>query len=334
MRAAVVEAHGKPLVVKQLPDPQPGAGEIVVRVNACGVCHSDLHIALGDWGGDVPRIPGHEAAGVVAEIGPEVHHLKPGDRVGIPWLYSACGRCEYCLDGWETFCPQQRGTALDVDGGFATHAIAPADWVARLPASLSDDLAAPTLCGGVTAYKGLKVSGLHLGQTAAVFGVGGLGHFGVQYARAMGARVIAFDVSDYALKLAADVGAHEVVDLRETPVAKAKERFGGAHVAVTFTPAPQAARDALAMLRPMGTFVAVGISPGTLEANVFDLTTWGYRITGSNVGSRKDVAEALALVADGTVKPVIKTRPLDAINEIFAEMREGRLTTGRYVLTM
>src|SRR5688500_15471693 len=183
MKAAVVTAFGEPLVLDDRDIPTPGEGQVLVKVSASGVCHTDLHAANGDWPvkPTLPFIPGHEGAGHVAGVGNGVSSFKEGDRVGIPWLHSACGVCEYCLTGWETLCPKQQNTGYSVDGGYAEYALAPAAFAAPIPDSVSFVDAAPILCAGVTTYKALKETEARPGAWVVISGVGGLGHVAVQY---------------------------------------------------------------------------------------------------------------------------------------------------------
>ena len=208
MQAAVVEKFGAPLVVRELPVPTPGPGQALVEIIASGVCHTDLHAADGDWPvkPTLPFTPGHEGAGIVAALGPGVTHLKEGDRVGIVWLHSACGHCEFCLSGWETLCLEQKNSGYSVNGSFAQYAVAQADYLGRIPKNLSFVDAAPILCAGVTTYKGLKETNTRPGEWVVISGVGGLGHVAIQYAKAMGLHVAAVDLGPEKMALAKKLG--------------------------------------------------------------------------------------------------------------------------------
>ena len=216
MRAAVVHAFDQALVIEQVPIPSPGPGQVLVKIEASGVCHTDLHAARGDWPikPALPFIPGHEGAGFVAALGAGVEGFQEGDRVGIPWLHSACGRCSYCVGGWETLCQAQTNTGYSVNGGFAEYALAEAAYAAPIPATISLTDAAPILCAGVTTYKALKETGARPGEWVLISGIGGLGHMAVQYARAMGLRVVAMDVTKEKLSLAHELGAEIMIDAR------------------------------------------------------------------------------------------------------------------------
>jgi propanol-preferring alcohol dehydrogenase len=209
MRAAVVHAFDQPLAIDELPVPQPGPGEILVKIEASGVCHTDLHAARGHWPvkPTLPFIPGHEGVGLVAAVGAGVTDVKEGDAVGVPWLYSACGHCTYCVTGWETLCESQRNTGYSVNGGFAEYVVAPSAYVGHLPAGADFAAMAPILCAGVTTYKGLKETDARPGEWVAISGIGGLGHVAVQYAKAMGFHVAAVDVDPAKLELANRLGA-------------------------------------------------------------------------------------------------------------------------------
>jgi alcohol dehydrogenase, propanol-preferring len=216
MKAAVVRAFGKPLAIEEIPVPVPGPGEVLVKVLACGVCHTDLHAAEGDWPAKpkLPFVPGHEVAGVVAALGAGVTRLKEGDSVGVAWLHDACLRCEYCETGWETLCEHQHNTGYSCDGGFAEYVVVGELFAARLPENVDYCRMAPILCAGVTSYKGLKETEAKPGQWVAISGVGGLGHIAIQYAKAMGLSVAALDVTEDKLALAKGAGAEVAVNAR------------------------------------------------------------------------------------------------------------------------
>src|ERR1700729_1277497 len=222
MHAAVVEQFGKPLSLLELDVPSPRAGQILVKTEACGVCHTDLHAAHGDWPvkPTLPFVPGHEAIGLVAATGAGVTIVKEGDRVGIPWLYSACGHCEYCLAGWETVCAQAQFGGYTTNGGFAEYLLADPDYVAHVPAGLAPGDAAPLICAGITTYKGIKQTGAKPGEWIAISGAGGLGHVAIQYAKAMGLHVAAVDLGPEKMTLARKLGAEITIDAKTQDPAK------------------------------------------------------------------------------------------------------------------
>lgn len=334
MKAAVVEKFGEPLVVRDVPVPHPGPGQALVEVVASGVCHTDLHAADGDWPvkPTLPFTPGHEGAGTVVELGPGVTHLKPGDRVGIAWLHSACGHCRFCLSGWETLCPEQQNSGYSVNGSFAQYALAQADYLGRIPENLSFVDAAPILCAGVTTYKGLKETETRPGEWVVISGVGGLGHVAIQYARAMGLRVAAVDLGPEKMALARTLGAEITVDARtQDPAAEIQKQIGGAQGVLVTAVSTIAFKQAMGMLRRGGTCVLNGLPPGEFPISIFDVVLNRYTIRGSIVGTRIDLEEALTFAADGKVKATIQTEPLESINDVFARLKSGQVN-GRIVL--
>ncbi len=335
MKAAVVRAFGQPLTIEDIPIPRPGPGEVLVKVVACGVCHTDLHAAEGDWPvrPTPPFVPGHEAAGIVVELGAGVTELKEGDAVGVAWLHDACLRCEYCETGWETLCEHQHNTGYSCDGGFAEYVIASAPFVGRLPKDVDFHAIAPILCAGVTTYKGLKETEARPGEWVAISGIGGLGHVAIQYAKAMGLHVVALDIAEDKLALARATGADIAIDAR-SPDAIAevlKVTGGGAHGVLVTAVSPPAFSQALRVVRRKGTVSLVGLPPGDFPTPIFDVVLKRITVRGSIVGTRRDLDEALAFAAEGKVKAEIRKAPLSAINTIFADLKAGRIE-GRMVL--
>ena len=334
MKAAVVEKFGQPLVVREVPIPSPGPGQALVEVVASGVCHTDLHAAEGDWPikPTLPFTPGHEGAGIVVALGSGVTHLTEGDRVGIAWLHSACGHCDYCLSGWETLCPKQQNSGYSVNGSFAQYALAQADYLGRIPENLSFVDAAPILCAGVTTYKGLKMTETRAGEWVVISGAGGLGHVAIQYAKAMGLHVAAVDLGQEKMALARKLGAEIAIDAKiEDPVKEIQKQIGGAHGVLVTAVSPIAFKQAVGMLRRGGTCVLNGLPPGEFPVSIFDVVLNGYTIRGSIVGTRLDLEEALAFAGEGKVKATIETLPLDSINEVFSRLKKGQVN-GRVVL--
>ena len=334
MKAAVVREFGAPLRIEEVPVPTPGLGEVLVKIKACGVCHTDLNAVDGDWPVKPapPFIPGHEGVGYVVAIGPGVTHLKEGDRVGVPWLYSACGHCEHCLGGWETLCETQKNTGYSVNGGFAEYALAAADYVGHLPDNVGFVEIAPVLCAGVTVYKGLKVTDTRPGEWVVISGIGGLGHMAVQYAKAMGLKVAAVDIDDAKLDLARRLGAEVTINAKHAdPAAFLKKEIGGAHGALVTAVSPSAFSQALNMVRRGGTVSLNGLPPGTFDLSIFDMVLNGITVRGSIVGTRLDLQESLDMAKDGKVAATITTDRLDNINDVFKRMHEGKIE-GRVVL--
>lgn len=334
MKAAVVHEFGKPLAVEEVKVPEVFSDRVLVKVEACGVCHTDLHAVEGDWPvkPGLPFIPGHEGVGHVAAVGKDVRSVKEGDRVGVPWLHSACGHCRYCLTGWETLCLEQQNTGYSVNGGFAEYAVADPDYVGHLPDGLDFAAAAPILCAGVTVYKGIKETDTKPGDTLVISGIGGLGHLAVQYAKAMGRRVIAVDVADDKLRLAQEMGADAAINARETdPVSEVQNAAGGADGILVTAVSPAAFSQAVGMLRRGGTMSLVGLPPGTFDLDIFDTVLNRKTIRGSIVGTRMDLIEALAFAGEGKVSVHYSTAKLDEINGVFDRMRAGGID-GRVVL--
>ena len=335
MRAAVVRAFGQPLTIEEMPVPTPGPGEVLVKIEATGVCHTDLHAADGDWPikPALPFVPGHEGAGIVAALGPGVRHLREGDAVGIAWLHDACGMCEFCLTGWETLCAGQRNSGYGVNGSFAEYAIGSAAYVGRLPARPDFAALAPILCAGVTTYKGIRETETRPGEWIVISGVGGLGHIAVQYAKAMGLHVIAVDVTDEKLALARTLGADIMVNARMEGAAAevVKQTGGGAHgVLVTAVSIP-AFSQALQMVRRKGTVSLVGLPPGEFPTPIFDIVLKRITVRGSIVGTRQDLGEALAFAAEGKVTAHIHRTSLEGVNRVFEDLKAGHVD-GRMVL--
>lgn len=334
MRAAVVTQFRQPLRLCDVPVPEPGWGEILVRVRACGVCHTDLHAIHGDWPDKpgLPRIPGHEAVGDVAALGPGVETHQVGDRVGVPWLHEACGRCEQCMSGWETLCAEQRRTGYDVDGGFADYVIAKADFAVKLPSGLSFEQAAPLMCAGLTVYKGLMMTDSAPGDWVVVAGVGGLGHLAVQYARAMGLQVLATDIDEAKLTLAARLGATITLNVRECdPVSYVHRSIGGAHAALVTAVSPSAFGQSVAMMRPGGTVVLNGLPPGDFPINIYDMVMRAITLRGSIVGTRYDLDRALALAAQARIEATVHPARLEDVNDVLAKL-DATALPGRTVL--
>lgn len=328
MKAAVVRAFGEPLVLENRPDPQPGPGQVRVRVEASGLCHTDIHAAHGDWPvrPSPPFVPGHEGVGIVEELGEGVTHLTLGQRVAVPWLGKACGRCEHCLSGWETLCEAQINTGYGCDGGYAEKMLAWADFAQPVPDGIDPREAAPLTCAGVTTYKALKVAGVRPSQLVAVSGIGGLGHLAVQYAKIAGATVAAIDVTDQKLALAAELGADLLIDARKDDPSEVLKRHGGAHAALALAVNEASFSAVNAGLRRGGKLVMVALpAHGTIDVPIFDTVLNGTSVIGSIVGTRQDLAEVYQLHAAGLTRVIYQTRPLAAVNESIDEVLRGQV---------
>ena len=327
MQAAVVQAFGQPLVLQELPVPTPGPRQILVKTEACGVCHTDLHAARGDWPVKPrpPFIPGHEGIGRVVALGAGVKAVKEGDRVGVPWLYSACGHCEHCLAAWETVCDQAQFGGYTQNGAFAEYLLADPNYVAHVPQGLAARDAAPIICAGVTSYKGIKETAARPGEWIVISGIGGLGHLAVQYAKAMGLLVCAVDIDDGKLAHAKRLGADLLVNASQgDPVAAVHQGTGGGAHGVLITAASLPAfAQGVAMARKRGTCVLVGLPPGEFPLPLFDVVARCITVRGSFVGTRQDMVQALAFAANGKVKADIELQPLAAINTVFDRLGRG-----------
>ncbi|MCL3819065.1 alcohol dehydrogenase AdhP [Aeromicrobium wangtongii] len=326
MKAAVVTEFGQPLELQDRPAPSPGPGQVLVRLEASGLCHTDIHAAHGDWPVKpaLPFVPGHEGVGVVTELGEGVTERAIGDRVSIAWLGQACGHCRYCIDGRETLCEAQLNSGYSVDGAHAEYAGADARYAVRVPEGVSSFDAAPLSCAGVTAYKSVKVAHVQPAETVAVFGIGGLGHLAVQYARLVGAVVIAVDVEDEKLALATELGADHVVNAAEVDPVTAIASLGGADVSLAYAVAPRSFEQAFASLNRGGRLVCVALpAEGTMSIPIFDTVLKGISIIGSIVGTRQDLAEVFALHARGRTRVIAEGRRLEQVNEAIDQVLRG-----------
>lgn len=337
MKAAVVTEFNQPLVIKEVEIPKVTAGKVLVKMIATGVCHTDLHAMHGDWPikPTLPFIPGHEGVGEVIEIGQGIDHLKVGDIVGIPWLYSACGHCEHCYAGWETLCKKQQNSGYSVNGSFAEYCLADGNYVGVIPKGVDLLEIAPILCAGVTVYKGLKMTEAKVGNWVAISGIGGLGHVAVQYAKTMGFNVVAIDVDDSKLELAKNLGADVGINALKTDVKQAVlEATGdGCHGVLVTAVSPKAFEQAVSIVRRGGTMVLNGLPAGKFDLSIFDMVLDGVTVRGSIVGTRLDLQEALEIAAKGKVKAHINVEPLENINDIFDRMEHGKID-GRIVVDM
>jgi len=337
MKAAVLHEFKSPLRFEEVPRPELGPEDVLIRVEACGVCHSDLHVADGDWAQlkpitKLPLILGHEIAGVIVEKGAQVTELGIGDRVGVPWLYWSCGACEFCKEGNENLCLQQKITGVTVDGGYTQFVKARASHAVKIPESVSFVEAAPLFCAGVTVYRALKQAKIIPGQRVAVFGVGGLGHLAVQLARAAGAEITAVDIGEEKLRLAKALGAANTLNAVATDVVKELRGKGGVHVAVV-TSAARAAYDmAFYSLRPRGTLLVVGLPADNICFPPILMAAGEVNIQASAVGTRQDLRDVLALAAAGKVRCQVAARPLSEANAVIQELHAGKVS-GRVVLT-
>ena len=329
MRAAVVTDFRAPLALRDLPTPDPGPGEVLVRIEFSGLCHTDIHAARGEWPvkPSPPFVPGHEGVGHVERLGAGVTTRAVGDRVAIAWLAYACGQCRHCINGWETLCENQRNAGYSVDGTMAEYTVVPAAFATPVPAGISSIDAAPLTCAGVTTYKAIKVARVAAAETVAVFGVGGLGHLAVQYARLAGGFVVGVDVVDHKLEMATDLGADHVVNARtEDPVAFIQS-MGGADVAVALAASASSFDQAFRSLRRGGRLVCVGLPAdgASMTLPIFDVVLNGKTVIGSIVGTRNDLADVFALHAAGRTRVMTVEHKLEEVNTSIADVLAGTI---------
>ncbi|MEU7945454.1 zinc-dependent alcohol dehydrogenase [Micromonospora taraxaci] len=328
MRATVVTAFDRPLEMRDLPVPEPGPGEMLVRIEASGLCHTDIHAARGDWPvrPNLPFVPGHEGVGIVERVGPGVTEHAVGDRVALPWLGWACGTCSYCVTGWETLCESQRNTGYSIDGAHAEYAVTAARYAARVPDGVDPFEAAPLTCAGVTTYKAVKVAGVRPGDRVAIFGIGGLGHLAQQYAQLFGGETIAVDVTAEKLALATALGAAHTVNAVQVDPVDAITRLGGADVAIVLAANPTVIEQAHRCLRRGGRLVLVSLpKENTIALPVFETVLKGITVVGSIVGTRADLAEVFRLHAAGRTRVAYEIRKLDDINTAVEDVLAGRV---------
>ncbi|MFI2364689.1 zinc-dependent alcohol dehydrogenase [Promicromonospora sp. NPDC019610] len=328
MRAAVVTSFTTPLQVMDVPVPEPGPEDVLVRIETSGLCHTDIHAAHGDWPvrPTPPFVPGHEGVGRIERLGSAVTSRDVGQRVAIAWLGGACGRCRYCISGWETLCEEQTNSGYSVDGAFAEYAVVPAAFATPVPDEVTSLDAAPLTCAGVTTYKAIRVARVAPAESVAVFGIGGLGHLALQYAQIAGAFTIAVDVEDHKLDLARSLGADHVVNAAREDPAEAIQRLGGADVSVALAASSASFDQAFRSLRRGGRLVCVALpAGGTMQVPIFDTVLKGISVIGSIVGTRNDLADVFALHAAGRTEVVSLERKLDDVNESIDDVLAGRV---------
>jgi propanol-preferring alcohol dehydrogenase len=328
MRASVVTSFDKPLEILDVPIPEPQTGQILVRIEASGLCHTDIHAARGDWPvkPTPPFTPGHEGVGIVEKVGAGVTEHAVGDRVALPWLGSACGTCHYCVSGWETLCEAQQNTGYSIDGAHAEYAVASARYAVRVPKGVDPLEAAPLTCAGVTTYKAVKVAGVRPGERVAIFGIGGLGHMAQQYAQIFGGQTVAVDVTDEKLQLAASLGATDLVNAAASDPVAAIGALGGVDVAVVLAAEPRVLEQAHASLRRGGRLVLVSLpKDNAMRLPIFETVLKGISVIGSIVGTRDDLAEVFALHAAGRTKVIYEVRKLEEINSAIDDVLASRV---------
>ncbi|CYU21559.1 alcohol dehydrogenase AdhP [Streptococcus suis] len=335
MKAVVVnpESTGVVVVEKELRPLE--AGEALVQIEYCGVCHTDLHVANGDFGKVPGRVLGHEGIGIVTEIAPGVTSLKVGDRVSVAWFFQGCGMCEYCTTGRETLCRTVKNAGYSVDGGMAEQCIVTADYAVKVPEGLDPAQASSITCAGVTCYKAIKEAHLEPGQWIAIYGAGGLGNLAVQYAKKVfNAHVIAVDINNDKLELAKEVGADVTInglEVEDVPGYIKEITGGGVHSTVVTAVSKVAFNQAIDSVRAGGYVVAVGLPSEYMDLSIVKTVLDGIKVVGSLVGTRKDLEEAFHFGAMGLVVPVVQKRPVEDAEAVFNEMAAGTIQ-GRMVL--
>ena len=335
MKAVVVNPEGTDVQLVENKEMRPlETGEALVDIEYCGVCHTDLHVAHGDFGKVPGRVLGHEGIGIVKEIAPDVKSLTVGDRVSVAWFFEGCGACEYCTTGRETLCRTVKNAGYSVDGGMAEQCIVTADYAVKVPEGLDPAQASSITCAGVTTYKAIKEAQLQPGQWTVIFGAGGLGNLAVQYAKkAFNAHVVAVDINNDKLALAKEVGADIVINGHEVEdvAALIQEKTGGAHSAVVTAVSKVAFNQAVDSVRAGGRVVAVGLPSEMMDLSIVKTVLDGIQVIGSLVGTRKDLEEAFQFGAEGLVVPVVQKRPVSDAVDVFDEMEAGTIQ-GRMVL--
>jgi len=335
MKAAVCEAFGKPLAISDVPVPSPGPEEVLIRVSACGVCHSDLHLIDGDWkdwGTPLPIVPGHEVTGIVETAGGEVKGFSPGDRVGVPWMQYACGACPPCRSGAEMLCSSQKSTGVTVNGGYAEFVKAPAAFTHRIPEGLDLVETAPLLCAGITVFAPMRRAGNLAGKTVAVAGIGGLGHLGIRMAAAMGAKVVAILRGEEKKALAIKMGAREIIDSDKEKIGKRLTKLGGADLILLTGISAKLFEQCIPGLGNNGTLVVLAAIAEKASLIPAGLITGQKRICGSVIGTRDDMDAMLRFAADHGIVPLVERHPLKNVNDVLQRLRDGKVRL-RAVLT-
>lgn len=325
MKAAVVPELKAALEIKEIDVPAPGPGQVLVRIEASGLCHTDIHAAHGDWPvkPKMPLIPGHEGVGIVEQVGEGVEESMIGQRVALPWLGKACGECKYCIGGSETYCQSPEYMGYTIDGGYAEYTLGFASHVVPVPEGVSAFDAAPITCAGVTTYAALKAARPLPAERVLVVGIGGLGHLGLQYANVFGCETIAADITQEKLDLAKELGANHVVNSREN-MAEQVRALGGADIALVTVPSPAVMAAARDSLNPKGRLVLVGLpADNEITLPVFETVLNGITVQGSLVGTRNDLAECFQLHALGRTRVIAESVKLEDVNECFDKVLSG-----------
>jgi len=333
MWAAVLSEFGKPLDIREIPVPTPGPGELLIKLETCGVCHSDLDMRSGSSAPDPAIFPitlGHEGVGRVVARGPECRLIAEGTRVGLPWMHDTCGHCRDCLSGHETFCSEHRGHGFNVDGGFAEYAIVKENYTVVIPEQLSSVAAAPLLCAGVTAYGAILKAELGPGKTCAIFGCGGLGQYAIQLAKAAGAKVVAIDTNQDKLRLATALGADYVFLSSDDPGSKIHD-LGGADACINFAPTNRTWQAITDSINTRAWIISVAQVSEPVDLNLEWLLYTGAKITGTSVGTRQELKDLLKLSIDIDLQIGIEAIAIGQVNGALDRLEQGKVD-GRIVI--
>ena len=334
MKAAQISKAGGDWELVERDIPEPGVGEVRVKIEACGICHSDALVKDGMWPGlQYPRVPGHEIAGRIDTLGDNVTAWHQGQRVGVGWHGGHCFVCEQCRRGDFAMCVNRKVTGIDFDGGYAEYMIAPAATLAAIPEDLPAEEAGPFMCAGVTVFNALRNSEARAGQVVAVHGIGGLGHLGVQYARRMGFNTVAINRGKDKEELARQLGAQHYVDATAQDVVAELQKLGGASVILATAPNAQAISGLVDGLAPSGKLLIPAAPSEPLSINVFSLIMKRSSVAGWYSGTAKDSQDTLEFSALSDVHPMIEKYPLDRVTEAYEQMHSGRVRF-RVVLTL
>jgi D-arabinose 1-dehydrogenase-like Zn-dependent alcohol dehydrogenase len=323
MKAVVMTAVKEPFTTREIPDPQPAAGQVRIRLHATGVCGTDVHVWNGELPVPLPIVPGHEPVGVIDSVGQGVRSVRPGDRVGVSWFQAGCGRCPYCQMRQIKFCPEPK-TWISNGGGYAEFMIAEAEGCTLLPDGLAWDRAAPVFCGGFSAMSAYRIAKPRAGERVAVIGIGGLGHLGLQIAKSMGHEVVAITNSADKAQDAHDLGADEVLVVKNHAGQELQD-MGGADIVLSFSPSMQQNSHVMQGLRPGGRLVTTAVSAEPIQADPVQMLFKQTSILGSAQNDPADLVDILKLVAKGRVKPVVETYRMDEVNGVIARLMEGKV---------
>ena len=335
MRAVQVKEANGPFELVERDVPSPAPGQVLLKVQACGVCHSDVFTKTGAYPGiEFPRVPGHEVVGIIEKVGERVPDWREGQRVGVGWHGGHCGHCPSCRRGDFITCRYAQIPGISYDGGYADHMLAPFEALAAIPEELEAAEAAPLLCAGITTYNALRNSGVRAGDLVAVLGIGGLGHLGVQFAARMGCRTVAIARGADKRPLAEKLGAHHYIDSNAQDVAAELTKLGGARVILSTVTSSQAMTAALGGLGIDGRMIVVGASPDPIEVSPLLLIGGRRGIEGWPSGTSIDSEDTLAFSALTDIRPMIETMPLERAAEAYERMMSGEarfrmvITTG------